>query len=463
MIDPEARETVLVMHNKGVPIKKIAHFMKMSRNSVRRIIRNRSTDNEENKGRHAQHIPLIRELFCGCEKNLVRVHEELTHTHKIVIPYSTLTRLAREYGISAPPVKRAGRYDFSPGEEMQHDTSPHNVVIGGKKLKAQCAGLVAAYSRYAFVQYYPRFTRFEAREFLRSACIFMGGACERCVIDNTSVVLSGGSGKNAVICSQMECFGRTFGFHFIAHEINHPDRKGRIERLFSYVEKNFLAGRTFNDWRDLNSQALQWCQNTANARHHKALGMKPEEAFVMEKQNLQPLPPHVPPVYKVESRIVDAEGYVVIDTNRYSVPQNLIGKQVDIHIHWEKLRVYFKNKLQAEHVRIIERSGARVTADGHHFKIKKKLRSEQSSKVESALRGKHEILDAYLDGLKECSNYNRTRSAKLLNYHQTFPEAPFLSALKEALKYRMFDLNRLEKMIIRQVSENYFNLEDFDG
>jgi hypothetical protein len=291
----------------------------------------------------------------------------------------------------------------------------------------------------------------------------MEGACERCVIDNTSVVLSGGSGKNAIICSEMESFGRTFGFHFIAHEINHPDRKGRIERLFSYVEKNFLAGRTFTDWRDLNRQALLWCQKTANVRHHKALGMKPEEAFIVEKQNLLPLPPHIPPVYKVESRVVDAEGYVVIDTNRYSVPQNLIGKQVDIHIHWEKLRVYFKNKLQAEHDRIIERCKARITAAGHHTMMKKKLRSQRLSEDEAALRGKHGILNTYLDDLKKCRNYNRTKAAKLLRYFQSYPEEPFLSAIKKASKYNMFDLNRLEKMILKQTSDNYFNLEDFDG
>ena len=38
---------------------------------------------------------------------------------------------------------------------MQHDTSPHRVVLGDKTVTAQCAALVLAYSRRLFVQYYP--------------------------------------------------------------------------------------------------------------------------------------------------------------------------------------------------------------------------------------------------------------------------------------------------------------------
>src|SRR5262249_27471949 len=34
---------------------------------------------------------------------------------------------------------------------------------------------------------------------------------------------------------------------FRAHHIEHPDRKGRIERPFAWVERNFLAGRSFSE------------------------------------------------------------------------------------------------------------------------------------------------------------------------------------------------------------------------
>ena len=199
------------------------------------------------------------------------------------IRYSTLTRLVQDMGLRQPQKVKAGSYSFAPGKEMQHDTSPHKVSLNGKTVTAQCAGLVLALSRKLFIRYYPCFTRFEARVFLSEAFQFMDGSCGRVVIDNTSVIVARGSGPSAEINPEMESFGRLFGITFLPHRIGHPDRKARIERPFSYVENNFLAGRTFKDWADLNTQALSWCNGVANAKPKRSLGMAPEQAYVMEE------------------------------------------------------------------------------------------------------------------------------------------------------------------------------------
>src|SRR5262247_3456130 len=80
---------------------------------------------------------------------------------------------------------------------MQHDTSPHRVVLSERAVTAQCAALTLAYSRRLFFQYSPRFTRFEAKYFLLEAVRFNDGSCPRCIIDNTSVVVVAGSGPEA--------------------------------------------------------------------------------------------------------------------------------------------------------------------------------------------------------------------------------------------------------------------------
>jgi hypothetical protein len=56
-----------------------------------------------------------------------------------------LTALCRRHGIGRMPAKPAGHYYFEPGEEMQHDTSPHQVVLGGRKRKVQTASAVLCY------------------------------------------------------------------------------------------------------------------------------------------------------------------------------------------------------------------------------------------------------------------------------------------------------------------------------
>jgi len=62
-------------------------------------------------------------------QNAVRIGEVLAEAHGIEIAYSTLTRLIREHTELRTPKKRSGIYTFGPGEEMQHDTSPHHLLL----------------------------------------------------------------------------------------------------------------------------------------------------------------------------------------------------------------------------------------------------------------------------------------------------------------------------------------------
>jgi hypothetical protein len=285
---------------------------------VRRILREKDSERGPSPPCDAAVLARLEEAFKRAGGNGVRVQELLANENGLNVPYSTLTRWIREAQLRDPP-KRSGEYHQAPGEEMQHDTSPHRVVLSGKPVTAQCAGLTLAYSRRLFIQYYPRFTRFEAKQFLLEAVRFNDGSCPLCIIDNTSVLVVAGSGPEAVMAPEMVAFARALSFGFRAHRIEHADRKGRIERPFAWIERNFLAGRSFADFDDLNRQALSWCREVANQKVKRVLGMSPEAAYVLEKPHLVPLPPVLPPVYEVLERVVDLYGYVSVDTNRYYV------------------------------------------------------------------------------------------------------------------------------------------------
>ena len=41
---------------------------------------------------------------------------------------------------------------------------------------------------------------------------------------------------------------------------------------------------------------------------------------------------------------------------------------------------------------------------------------------------------------------------------QEYPRDAFLTALASAERYRLFDLDRLEKMVLRQIADDYFVL-----
>ena len=440
-------------------MREISRLLALSRNTVRRILGAPETAVAAAPPCDEETLAKLKTAFARARGNVVRV-QELLADDDIAVAYSTLTRWVREAGLRRPP-RRAGEYDFLPGQEMQHDTSPHRVMIGGKILTAQCAGMVLAYSRRLFIQYYPRFTRFEAKAFLLEAVRFMGGSCPLCVIDNTSVMLAAGAGADAVIAPEMLAFARTLGFRFRAHRVGNPDRKGRIERPFAYIEGNFLAGRSFADYDDLNRQAVTWCRDIANAKPKHALGMSPEAAYQIEKPHLRPLPDALPPVYELLERVVDMHGFVSVDTNRYSVPERFVGQAVAVYKFPAEIHVCRRETTIAVHGRLIGQRDARSTLPGHHTAPWRENRGAASE--EKLLTGHHPSLDRYAAALKQRANgWGRRGLRRLLEMKRTYPAGPFIAAVEQALTYGLFDLGRLEALILKQVAGDFFALKGDD-
>jgi transposase len=149
------------------------------------------------------------------------------------LSYTALTAFCRRQGIGQTPLVPAGQYHFDPGEELQHDTSPHEVEVSGKKYHAQTASAVLCYSRMLFFQIYPAFQRFDCKVFLTDALRYMGGSPARVMIDNTHVVVLRGTGSDMVPVPEMEAFAERFGFRFVAHERGDANRSARVERPLS--------------------------------------------------------------------------------------------------------------------------------------------------------------------------------------------------------------------------------------
>jgi transposase len=452
------RDAVLTLHAQNRSLRDISRALKLSRNTVRRILRPAPEADDGTSERVP--VAYLKSAFARAQGNVSRMGELLAAEYEVEVSYSTLTRWVREAGLRAPPA-RAGFYVFVPGEEMQHDTSPHRVTVGQTSLTAQCAGLVLAYSRRLFIQYYPRFGRFEARQFLLEAARFMDGACGRCVIDNSSVILAGGAGLDAIIAPEMAAFARTLGFTFMAHRVGDPDRKGRIERNFAFVESNFLPGRGFTDFADLNVQARQWCQQVANARPKRVLGMSPEAAYVLEKPSLHALPAVLPPVYDTLERVVDLNGYVSLDTIRYSAPERLVGQAVTLYKFPDRVEVHHRHARVATHLRVIGKRDVRVTNPAHH---PTPIRAPRLPALEVQLCQEAPELAAYARALKQRGQGRGLRALRrLIDLQRTYPAEAFLAAIRQAAHYGLYDLGRLEKLILQQVAGNFFAIGETDA
>ena len=183
---------------------------------------------------------------------------------------------------------RRGTIDFQPGEEMQHDTSPHEVELGGKRRKVQTASAVLCYSRMLFFQLYPTFQRFDCKVFLTEALRYFNGAPatghDR---QHPRRGVARHRPRRWFRCPRWPLLPNVSASASQAHERGDANRSARVERPFRFIENNFLAGRTFASWQDLNQQARQWCDRV-NATYKKHIRAVPRELFVLEQQASAP-------------------------------------------------------------------------------------------------------------------------------------------------------------------------------
>ena len=54
------------------------------------------------------------------------------------------------------------------------------------------------------------------------------------------------------------------------------------------------------------------------------------------------------------------------------------------------------------------------------------------------------------------------RLKRLLQFQRTYPPDPFLSAVAQALTYGLYDLTRLESLILEQVRGEFFQFPEAD-
>jgi transposase len=463
MLDQAQRTAILELHRQGRGKRTIARALGISRGAVRKVIASTSSAVPpiERSFKAEPHREQILELHKICNGNLVRVHEELVAAGA-ELSYPALTAFCRRVGIGHKEKVPVGRYHFEPGQEMQHDTSPHELILDGKRRRAQTASLVLCYSRLLFFQFYPRFTRFDCKIFLTEALGYVGGACRVCMIDNTHLVVLKGTGAEMIPVPEMAAFAERYSFKFQAHEKGDANRSARVERPFDYIENNFLAGRCFADWEDANRQARAWCDRV-NASFKRHLRASPRELYATERPQLEPLPLWVPEVYLLHHRIVDTEGYVSVNTNRYSVPPRLIGRRVEVRETAQRIEIYEGPRRVAEHRRQIDPTGQRHTLAEHRPPRGQGARRRDPLPEEKLLLEAAPEIRDYAIALKRRGPGRGTLALRrLLQMVREYPRRPLLQAVHTAAHYRLFDLERVERMVLREIAGEYFVLREDD-
>jgi len=456
MIEADKRKAICELHKAGLSIRTISRHLGVDRKTVRAVIKQEGEMPQIiRKDKIEVDQQLLSRLYGECEGRIQRIYEKLVEQEGLTLSYPTLTKIIRELELGQTKSSRCGKVADEPGE-MQHDTTLYSIALGQRKVPVVASLLYFRYSKMRYLKFYRSFNRFKMKCFFHEALSFFGYSGSVCIIDNTNLARLRGTGKDAIITTEMEQFGKQYGFSYVCHEKGHANRKAGNERSFWTVETNFLPGRSFQDLEDLNKQALEWATVRMANRPVGKSALIPSSAFEYEKPYLVKLPPYVSPPYLPHVRVIDQYGYLSFDGNYYWVPGSSRG-EVKLLQYSETLKIYRKRECLVEYH--LPKDGVKnqvFTPDGSPRPLyKPRHRSHPTEQEERKLRALDVCVDTYLNfALKEKSGEQKHKFIRqLFILQQRITSSLFLKTIKRAQRYRITDLRSLERIALLQMTE----------
>ena len=132
--------------------------------------------------------------------------------------------------------------------------------------------------------------------------------------------------------------------------VRRGNEKGHVERSVEYIRrKSFNRTDNFANVSEANSHLLN-SLGKINDTQQQLTDSTANELFEHEKPHLYQA--NIPyKCFKEEHSKVDKYSTIILLGNRYSVPDYLVGKLLDIRIFAEKIDVYFNNEFLCSHTR----------------------------------------------------------------------------------------------------------------
>jgi transposase len=244
------------------------------------------------------------------------------------------------------------RQNYSPGVVCEFDWGEIKLYLGDCQVRLQLAVFTSAYSnyRYGFI-----YNRQDTLAFMDSHVRFfevIGGVFHQMVYDNMRVVVAKyvGAHEKEPTVSLLQLRGH-YGFTHRFCNAYRGNEKGHVERSVEYVRrKAFSLQDHFRDIEEAESWLFQTLDRL-NADKQTGTGKTAMELLMEEKPVLGILPPSRLICCEQLQLRVDKYATVSYRTNRYSVPDHLVGVFVDVCIESNHLDFYCQNQRIAYHHR----------------------------------------------------------------------------------------------------------------
>ncbi len=189
---------------------------------------------------------------------------------------------------------------------------------------------VLPWSRWRFVRV-ARDQKADTTMRLLAECFEEMGGTPKVVLTDRMGCLKGGVVANVVVpTGDFVRFATHFGFRPDFCEAADPESKGIVEAVCGYAQRDLVVpAEAWVNESEANDACRAWCAEV-NGRVHSETAAVPGERLVEERALFRPLPSLRPPLRRGVTRRVDKLCCVRIGSARYSVPRELVGRDVTV-------------------------------------------------------------------------------------------------------------------------------------
>jgi transposase len=445
--------TIKTLHKQGQTQADIARELDCHRHTVANVLQ-RDLIEKQTRTKGSVFDPHQEQIKEWIDKKItiLRQFEILTETHDLK---STYVNLCKYIQVRFPKQREAfGVQVVAPGEVGEIDFGYLGMLPGleGKLVKTYGLAIVLGYSRLGYYAICLDQKLETLCAELTNAFIYFGGVPRRLKVDNMKTAVLRNQHYDLTLNQDFLEFASHYNTVVVPCTPYHPEQKGKVEGAIKYLQINFVAGRVFKDHSDLKQQAKDWMEGYANTRIHGTTRKVPKQVFLEEEADkLQLLPDNEFSFFNRSMRTVAPNCHIHFENNYYSVPANLVGREITVRWNNSLVRIVSNNEQVALHQKA-RGEGDYVTVRSHLPDYKVYSQTEYQKRVEEQMAAIGESAHAYFAMLLETKDGYWFRSIRgIIGLSKEYGNEAVDLSLKRALYYKAHDLITIKNILEKKL------------
>jgi len=340
---------IITMHRKGLKQRAIARKLGISRNTVKKYIKNPNLVFEPPQSRNRKSLldPYGDNIKAWIEEDsdytATWIYDRLSNMG-FIGSYEIVKRRVRRIKENYHKVAYM-RFETEPGYQAQMDFGEFQVAKpDGSVTKLFLFSMILGYSRKMYAELIERCDLPTFLDCHIHAFEYFGGVPDQILYDRMKNVYIGKIAGKKKFNDTLMGFALHYGFKLEVAPAHAAWVKGKIERPYSFIREGFWRGYGFICLDTANRDILTWLSKK-DERVHGTTHEVVQDRFYREKPHLNILPRQAFDTSYRVYRKVYKDCTVRFEGNSYVVPHDLVDKQIILRVKKSIMRIFYNDCL----------------------------------------------------------------------------------------------------------------------